>query len=55
MLTLTINAKMPPIFTQCVQIVESGLISVLASCCWGDVEIRCRVTRQLVVWLGMFF
>jgi hypothetical protein len=35
MLTLTINAKMPPIFTQCVQIVESGLISVLASCCWG--------------------
>ena len=32
-----------------VNIVESGLISVCEPCCWGEMEIRCRVTRQFLV------
>jgi hypothetical protein len=40
---------MQPIFTSCVKIVLSGLISAGLPCCRVDVEIRCRVTRQLVV------
>jgi len=43
------SRKMPPIFTPCVKIVLSGLISAGLPCSWIDVEIRCRVTRQLVV------
>jgi len=37
------------IFTYCVQIVESGLVSALEPCSWVDVVCKCRVTRQLVV------
>jgi len=33
-----------------VNIVESGLVSAWLPCCWVQVEIRCRVTRQLGVW-----
>jgi len=40
---------MSSIFPRCVQIVESGLISAGLPCCWFGVEIRCRLTRQLVV------
>jgi uncharacterized membrane protein len=33
----------------CLQIVESGFVSAGLPCWWIDVEIRCRLTRQLVV------
>ena len=36
-------------FTRCVKIVKSGSALAGEPCSWLDVEIRCRVTRQLVV------
>jgi len=36
-------------FYLCVKIVESGLVSAGLPCCWVQVEIKCRLTRQLVV------
>ena len=41
------------IFTRCAQIVESGLASAGLPCLWFDVEIRCRVTRQLVLGINL--
>ena len=42
---------MSPIFTRCVKIVESGLVSAGLPCFWFDVEIRCRFTRHLNDWV----
>jgi len=38
-----------------VKIVDAGLISAWLPCSWLGVEIRCRVTRQLVVVWGCPF
>jgi len=40
------------IFTYCVQIVESGLVSAGVPSSWVDVEIKCRLTRQRVVMMA---
>jgi len=37
------------VFGWCVGIAESGLVSAGLPCCRLDVEIRCRLTRRLVV------
>ena len=42
------SRRMYPIFTPCVRIVDAGLVSAGLPCSWVDVEIRCRLTRQLV-------
>jgi len=43
------STRMQPIFTRGAQIVEVGLVSAELPCSWLLVEIRCRVTRQLVM------
>ena len=43
------------IFTYCVQIVESGLVSAGLPCSWIDVDKRCRFKRQLVIELSLKF
>ena len=40
---------MSSIFTRCVRIVESGLVSAGLPCSWLELVIKCRLTRQLVV------
>ena len=42
------SRRIQPIFTPCLQIVLSGLVSAGLPCCRLVVEIRCRFTRQLV-------
>ena len=44
---------MQPIFIRCVQIVAAGLVSAGLPCSWVDVEIRCRLTRQLEVMVDL--
>ena len=42
------SRRIPPIFTRCVKIVESGLVSAGLPCSWFLLVIQCRLTRQVV-------
>ena len=42
------SRRMLPIFTRCVRIVLSGLISTWLPCYWLVVVLKCRFTRLLV-------
>ncbi len=48
LLTFITKQKLIADFHPCVRIVESGLVSAGVPCCRFLVEIRCRLTRQLV-------